>query len=195
LTGEHKPGPTPARLTEQRLIADISLGPRSRSQGDRRGAPNSRDSTTKHTGLKGLPRSCAFAVVAVGHKRQQTACSVSVSVSWPRSARASANPDGEQRHVLARLNARCAHQADLCRLLDHLRSHRRHSSPAPEQASSQPNSCARPRENATAEMAAHCWRPAPATAYGRQLRPRRSIPPGPAGRLRVMRPRPGRAWS
>jgi hypothetical protein len=43
-----------------------------------------------------------------------------------------ANPDGERRHELARLNARCAHQADLCRLLDHIRSHRRHSIPAPQ---------------------------------------------------------------
>lgn len=118
-----------------------------------------------------------------------------VSASWPRSARASANPDGGRRHRLARLNARCAHQADLCRLLDHLGSHRRHGIPAPQQVSSLPNSCACPRENATAEMRARCWRPAPATAYGRHRCPRRSIRPGPAGRDRLVRPRPGRASS
>jgi hypothetical protein len=43
-----------------------SLGPRSRTQGDRRGAPDSRDSTTDNTGLQGLRRWCAFVVVAVG---------------------------------------------------------------------------------------------------------------------------------
>jgi hypothetical protein len=143
---EHKPGPTPARLTEHssdRRYGRTAL--RSRPQGDRRGAPNSRDSTTKHTGLPELRRSCAFAVVAVGCKWQQTACSVSVFASWPRSARASANPDGERR-MSWRGSMRCAHQADLCRLLDHLGSHRRHSIPVPQQVSSLPISCARPRE-------------------------------------------------
>jgi hypothetical protein len=71
---EHKPGPTPARLTEHppdRRYGRTAL--RSRPQGDRRGAPDSRDSTTKHTGLQGLPCSCGFAVVAVGWKRQYAA--------------------------------------------------------------------------------------------------------------------------
>jgi hypothetical protein len=57
-----------------RRIADmIGLHFAHDPRGDRRGAPNSRDSTTKHTGLQGLRRSCAFAVVAVGSKRQETA--------------------------------------------------------------------------------------------------------------------------
>jgi hypothetical protein len=74
---EHKPGPTPARLTEH--AADRRYGRtalRSRPQGDRRGAPDSRDSTTDNTGLQGLRRSCAFAVVAVGCKWQERACPV-----------------------------------------------------------------------------------------------------------------------
>jgi hypothetical protein len=57
-----------------RLIADmVALHFAHDPRGDRRGAPNSRDSTTKHTGPQGLQRSYAFAVVAVASKQEETA--------------------------------------------------------------------------------------------------------------------------
>jgi hypothetical protein len=71
---EHKPARHQRGSPSIRLIADmVGLHFAHDPRGDRRGAPNSRDSTTKHTGLQGLRRPCAFAVTAVGCKRQETA--------------------------------------------------------------------------------------------------------------------------
>ena len=70
---QHTPGPTPARLTEHAPDRRYGrLARRSRPQGDPRGAPDSRDSTTKHTGLPELRRPFGFAVVAVGRSSWET---------------------------------------------------------------------------------------------------------------------------
>jgi hypothetical protein len=109
---EHKPGPTPARLTEPapgRRYGRAAL--RSRAQGDRRGAPSSRDSTTKHTGLQGLRRSCAFAVVALrkwgdGELQALAAGRVLAGVEGDAAVRISAAPRLKPPPVTVRADQR-----------------------------------------------------------------------------------------
>jgi hypothetical protein len=75
-----------------RLIADlVGLHFAHDPRGDRRGAPNSRDSTTKHTGLPGLQRSRSHLIVAVGEdlglqRRSTIGRTPSQALAWARRA-------------------------------------------------------------------------------------------------------------